>query len=488
MKAPAADPLEALADALAPLFEQRRGRQFLAQKHNPPATTPSGLIYSHGPGGLLSFPGVDQEIFHTVMGQDSIISMIPTMPSLYTNPTYFTITGVQDVTGSEIGTVCDDAPVAGLMKGCLTTSVFGRYDRSTPVLDMTRMGQQVDRADPMDLRLIGSPYGGQNGPFGQPGVGGTPSDLLTNELSRKFWERNVALYRLLSRQVWNGTPVNNLGGGGYREMTGLSLLVNTGYQDAETGQLCSAMDSHISSFTHGRIDGNVNATVAHLTNVYHQLKEKARRSGVAPVRWVMAMRSNLFYELSAIWPCSYLTFRCLSASTSTPEFINAQDAVRFRDEMRAGSYLLIDGERVEVIADDGITELDGNSSGGNFPKGCFESDIYFLPMSIVGGRSVLYMEYYQYSNPAIEDAFGNMILGRIEGPWITWPKQDLGCIQWQSRIEPRLVLRTPWLAARIQQVVYCPIEHDVEPFPTDPYFKNGGKTSRPGPSYDTLWS
>jgi hypothetical protein len=467
-------------------MEQQKGRQFAAAFKHDTAASPITTGYTHGPGGLLTFPGVDPVVFSTVMGADSIIGQIPTSPTLYMNPVYATITGVLDTTGSNKDGVCDNAPVAGLMKACYTTSIFGRYEMATPELEINRLGQRNDRADPMDLRLVNSPIAA-GGPFMTAGDVATPGDLFTNEVARKFWERNVAIHRLLAKQLWVGNPANNSAGGGYKEMTGLQLLVNTGYVDVETGTACPAVDSIVRSFGHVRVNTDANRTVAFFTNVYHQLKERARRAGVAPVRWAMAMRGSLFYELTAIWPCSYLSFRCNeSIGANMQGNIDAQDAVRFRDEMRAGSYLLIDGERVEVLTDDGIPE-GSNTTDASVPSGCFASDVYFLPMSIVGGQSVLFMEYFQYSNPAIQDALGQMVLGRIEGPWITWPRQTNLCVQWQSKIEPRLVLRTPWLAARIQDVNYCPIEHERQPFPTDPYFVDGGKTTRSGPSYYSLW-
>lgn len=483
------DILEQLAEALGPIMEQQKGRKMgLAFKHDTGGTNPSGLQYSHGPGGLLTFPGVDPVVFSTIMGADSIIGMIPTMPSLFTNPTFYTITGVRADVGDEKDGVCDNAPTGGLMKACLTTSVFGRYERATPLLEINRLGQRTDRADPIDLRLVNTPLA-NGGPFmGAADVSMNPADLLTNEVTRKFWERNVSLHRLLAHQLWTGNPANNSAGGGYKEMTGLQLLVNTGYVDIETGQRCQAVDSLVRSFNHARVDGDVANTIRVFANTYRQLKERARRSGVAPVRWVIAMRESLFYELTAIWPCSYLSFRCITGNASAVEQIDAQDAVRFRDEMRAGKYLLIDGERVEVVHDDGIPEA-GCDDDGLVPCGCFGSDVYFLPMSIVGGQQVLFMEYFQYQNPSITDAMGQMILGRIEGPWITWPRQTNLCVEWQSKIEPRLILRTPWLAARINDVVWCPdTEGQRDPFPEDPYFVNGGRTSRPGPSYYQLWN
>lgn len=474
------DILETLAEALAPALEQRKARQYgLSQKHDI-SGTPSANIYAHGPNGLLTFPGVDNQVFHTVMGAESIISEIPIRPSQYTNPTYFTLTGVADETGAEMNGVCDNAPVGGLMQGCLTTSVFGRYERATNLIDLGRLGSANDRADPMDLRLVGTPYGADTPFMGL--TGGSPADVLTNEVSRRFWEKAIAFHRMLSLQFWQGNPVNSTGAGGYKEMTGLSMLVNTGYHDAETGAACSAQDSYVRDFGNRRVDSSGTNLVAEITNMYHQVKRRAQRSGVMPVRWALAMKSGLFYELTAIWPCAYLSYRCATEIQA----LDPQDAVRMRDEMRSGNYLLIDGDRVNVLTDDGIDERNGNESGA-FARGCFSTDIYLLPMSVVGGTSVLYMEYLQYNNGAIADAFAQGALGTVNGAWITWPRQTNLCVQWQSRIEPRLVLRTPWLAARLNNVVYCPIEHEIEPFPDDPYFKGGGRTSRTGPSYFQLW-
>lgn len=486
--------LEELAAALAPIQEQQKARQWgisLGLKHDTMGN-PISVGYSHGPGGLLTFPGVDPTVFHTVMGNSSLLGQLPTMPSVYTNPTYFTITGVQGDVGNEKDEVCDDAPTAGLMKGCMLTSVFGRYERATPELEINRLGQRNDRADPLDLALVGSPIASA-GIFNTGAQSAAaPGDVLVNEVSRKFWERNVSLWRLMSRQLWNGTPVNNSAGGGYKEMTGFSVLINTGHIDAETGQACPAMDSIISNFSYGSVSTSGTAIVGALVAMYHEAYRRAELTGVLPVRWVLVMRSQLFYEVTAVWPCAYLSYRCNLSGTSATEFIDAQDAVRFRDEMRAGRYLLIDGVRVEVVLDDGITELDGNNSGGSFPGGCFASDIYLIPMSVVGGRSVTFMEYFDYGNPSAQSAIGdNLVLARQEGAFLTVTRQTNWCIVWQTKVEPRLIMRTPWLAARLQNVVYCPVIHERTSFPDDPYFVNGGKTYRnggEGPSYFNIWN
>lgn len=483
--------MEQMAAQLSPFIEQQKARQFglapilTGAKHDT-LENPITSGFSHGPGGRLTYPGVNPILFNNSMGFTGILGQIPATPSVETNPTFISITGVTDDTGNEKDDVCDDAPVAGLMKGCMLTSVFGRYERSTPELELNRLGQRNDRADPLDLTLVGSPFENA-GVFGNgPGNPRAPGDVLTNEVSRKFWELGMSFHRLLNRQIWAGSPANNSGAGGYKELTSLSVLVNTGHRDAETNVACPAMDSYVRDFNYGSISTSGANAVAAITDMWYQVNRIADMTGLAPVRWMFAMRSQAFYELSAVWPCAYLSYRC-SPSNGALEFIDSQDAIRFRDEMRAGRYLLIDGVRVGVVLDDTMPELDGNSSGGNFPRGCFSSDIYLIPMSVVGGRAVTYLEYFDFSNPSIDSALTNMVLARVEGAFITTVRQTNWCVQWQSKIEPRLILRTPQLAARLQHVVYCPIQHEREAFPDDPYFVNGGGTSRPGPSYYNLW-
>lgn len=493
-----ADPMAELASRLIQAIDNRpvsgeksygRYGQFMGvgYKHDS-GGSPISVGYTHGPGGNLSFPGVDPVVFHTVVGNRGILGQLPTVGSPYMNPTYPIITGVSAASGSEKTDVCDDAPVAGLMATCIITSVFGRYERATQEIELNRLNQRVDRADPMDLTLVGSPIA-ESGIFTSgPGNPNPPSDLLRNETARKFWELGVAFARLLAVQVWQGNPANNTSGGGYKEMTGLDILIGTGHVDAQTGTACAAADSDVKDFNYLNVADNGSDVVNALTYIYYTRKDLADRTGVQPVRWVWCMRPEVFYELTAVWPCAYMTYRCnLLGIDGARINIDAMEQTRMRDEMRAGKYLLIDGERIEVIVDDGI-EAEYQTTNANVTSGCFSSTIYLVPMSVAGGRAVTYMEYFEYSNPAIEDALGNLVLGRIEGPWITVPRQTNWCIQWQTKIEPRMVLRTPWLAGRLNNVQVCPLQMTRSPFPGDPYYVGGGVESRPGPSYYTQWN
>ena len=488
---------EQMAAMLLPYLQKAQAGQYgtkgmegMGMKHDA-SGTPIATGYSHGPGGVFTFPGVDNSVMHTVVGNVGILGQLPVTPSVFTNPVYEIMTGVQ---GDEVDTgavsekdgVCDDAPVAGLIKACKIIAPFGRYERSTGELELNRLGQQNDRADPMDLTLIGSPIA-QSGAFATgPGDPSVPGNLLTNEVSRKFWELGIAFHRLLSVQLWRGDPANNSAGGGSKEITGFDQLINTGYVDAETGTTCPSVDSDLKDFNFLDVDNNGTALVEALSYMIRTRRDLAFRTGVTPVRFVLAMRPELFWEVTAVWPCSYLTYRCQLTGNERVN-VDGAEQVRMRDEMRSGRFLLIDGERIDVVLDDGIN-FNTPTTSASVTEGCSSSDIYLLPMSILGGRAVTFMEHFDYNNPSAAAALGdNMALGRVEGPFVTTMRQTNWCLQWQSKTEPRLVMRTPWLAGRLQNVMYCPLQNARQPFPNDPYFIDGGETGRPGPSHFALW-
>ena len=494
-KAPEIDPVDAFAQRLLQSLAAAGSKQWqpgygdaVGYKHDSPGS-PITAGYSHGDGGNLSFPGVDPMVFHTHVGHRGIIGQLPVQGSVFTNPTYQVYTGVTATTGAEKDGVCELAPVAGLLKSGLLTSVFGRYERATSEIELNRLGQRLDRSDPMDLSLVGSPIQ-QSGLFNTgPAGGGPPADLLSNEFSRKMWELATAFHRLLGQQIWTGSPANNSAGGGYKELTGLSLLVATGHTDAQTGLALPSVDSDVKDFNYLDVSANGAALVDAIAFLYHTRKTLAIQTGIMPVRFVLVMHPDLFHEVSAVWPCSYLTSGCaLPAIGGGGAILNLQgDAqIALRDQIRTERFLPIEGDRIEVIVDDGIP-TDTSTTDANVPEGAFSSDIFLLPMSVAGGNSVLFLEHFQYDNPAIQDALGNLTLGRIEGAWITVPTQTRWCLQWQTKIEPRLVLRTPWLAGRLDNVVASPLQRTRSPFPDDPYHVDGGETSRPGPSLFALW-
>ena len=203
--------------------------------------------------------------------------------------------------------------------------------------------------------------------------------------------------------MYTGSPANNTSGGGYKEFYGLDRLINTGYSDSETNQACPAADSIVRSFGNLDIATNGAALVRNITNMYRNLRYIAVEAGLDPVKWAITMRWSAFYEITEVWPCAYLSYRCSNLATGNTAFIDSNDAIKLRDDMRGniydrtGQYLLIDGERVQVVIDDGITEL--TPSNSTVPAGSFRSTLYFVPLTVLGGTPVCYMEYLNFDAP-----------------------------------------------------------------------------------------
>ncbi len=442
-------------------------------KHTTPTGTPDALHYV-GPASLFGVAGLERELISTRIQPRGLASVLPIRPSNTMNPMYPYITGFTATTGDVASTVCDDGPLAGHGKSCLQTAAFGRYTYMTRELELNRTGQVINRGEFQDFQLVNSPLvESQGGIFS--GFGGTPD--IANEVLMRFLEVGVAYQNLLMRQLWAGNPANNVGTG-YLEFPGLDILIGTNKVDAITGTTCPSLNSDIKDFNYENV--NTGSIVNVMSYLMRYLRHNADRMNFTPVNWAIVMRPELFWELSAIWPCSYLTYRCASPDTFTLN-VDAADQVRMRDDMRQGNYLMLDGVRYNVILDDGIAE-DSNTNNANVPNPCFASDIYVIPLS-AGNMVTTYWEYFNYRGPnAAAETIADGGLGDdfwTDGGVYLWHKKPPlnWCVQWISKIEPRIILRTPQLAGRITNVVYCPLQHTRQPFNDDPYFVNGGEST-----------
>ena len=449
-----------------------------------PSSTPT-TVYGHGPGGLFSAPGLEAPLFSAmilpVMGVQDIL---PAYPNRNANPLYGIITGQTATTGSEPTGVCDDPPTVGLTKLCMQSQPFGRESRQTRVYDVDRTGLLQNRSDMTDLRLLNNPFGQVSNTNVPTLPGNNPAQIAQNEFAKAMFEFAVGWKRDFARLLYTGTPTNNTAGGGYKEFWGFDALINTGYRDAETGTACPAADSIVRSFGSLDVASNGTTIVRTITNMYRNLKYIASKSGLAPVKWGIAMSWALFYEITEVWPIAYHTYRntVTASPNSQTTFNNGTDLTNMRDAMRGdidamtGQYLLIDGQKVDVILDEAITEtvLAGES---------FTSSIYFIPLTVLGGTPVTYMDYFDQSlsyefAQQFAPGFYQVTDG---GRFLIHKKPPTNfCVQMLGKTEPRLVLRTPFLAARLTSVKYTPVAHERSWDTASSYFADGVGTSRLG--------
>lgn len=445
------------------------GAQFSAAL---PSSTPTTFNVT-GPNGLFTTPGLDNRVFSALsIPNNGLAARLPVFTTNLMNPRMALITGIDSASGAEPVGVCDDPPTAGFIYACEVDFAFGRVERQTMVFDVDRLDQQV-RGQPGPLQFIGGvqPTGNALVPTGPAAL----QQALNNMINVNLMTLGVEYMRKLGRMTYSGNPANNTAGGGYKEFKGLDMLINTGYVDAEAGTACPALDSKVTAFA-ADIATDPTQIVIAITNMVRHALARADLAGLAPMTFALAMRPEAFYEITEVWPCVYATYRCGGIFAAGDERV--VDGLRInemRDQMRQGLYLLVDGMRVPVVLDYSIvqTEFVANTT--------YESDIYLVPLTVLGGIPVTYLEARDYRSSAelarmwAGDAYYTSDGGRFL--WVRKPVNNF-CFQAVVKIEPRLILRTPHLAGRLTDVRYTPTMILPSAYPGEDGYVNGGVQAR----------
>ena len=466
--------------------------------------------YLHGPGGLFGVRGLKRGVISThtqitgSLGEVIPIGATGAVRDGSTNeinPLFPYITGFLRSDQQEKNAVCDDPAQAAGMKTCILTSTFGRKEFKTRQLEINHVGQHINRGEFDDLTIENGPLVNQMGGLLQGmfanGMNNAQALSAGMEMMIRFVEVGVAFQRWFCPQVFTGNPSNNAAGGGYKEFTGLDLLIGTNKIDAVAGTACPSLYSDVKDFNYAQVDTSTNPTlVKTLTTMLHILTRKAVQQNLAPVDFRLVMRSELFYYITEIWPCNYMTYRCFNfdgANIDPVGQFSVETAMRMKEEMRNGSFLYIDGRRYPVVQDDCISE-ETTADNAAIPIGGYSSDIYIVPFSARGGTlRTLYWEYYNYNQgpmQTVQTIRGGSFFWTDNGVFLWGVKPpDNWCIEAIAKVEPRLILRTPQLAGRLQNVVYVPLQHTDDPLPSQPYHVDGGiSTGYPGPSPYSEWN
>lgn len=466
---------------LASLFDQLDGAGLHTKA---PAAYHTGMLLDQ-PGGLFNVAGLENEVISTHVTPQGLGSAMPAYANNVDDPRYGFILGWQKANGSQPVNPCDDAPKS-FIKGGTLTAQFGRIAAQSNTIEVDRILHQA-RESSTNLQLIGSMIGMDTLAGGQ-----FPQNPLNAVIAAEMVGMGVTLERELAPMLWTGTPANNTAGNGYREFPGLDNQIVTGHVDAETNTAMPAADSIVLDFNYNYVDGTGLDIVEYLSAVEYELYSLARRTGVAPVTWYIVMRPELWQYLTMVWPCRYNTNRCSTNDGTNPVVINDDANIRMRDAMRQGMYIDINGRRYRVVEDDGIYEQT-NANDENVPAGSFASSLYFVPMQIRGSMPSLYWEYIDYRRVRTELApMGN---GSRFVPFWTdsgrflWTTDYLRyCLDLMTKIEPRAVLRTPHLAAKLQNIMYTPLIHTRSWDPDSPYWKDGGVSLRTASTSYAVWN
>jgi len=156
--------------------------------------------------------------------------------------------------------------------------------------------------------------------------------------------------------------------------------------------------------------------------------------------------------------------------------------------MRDNMLIPLNGRMVRVVVDDTIAETSlGNIAG--VPT--YSSTIYGIPLTVMGGYPVTFWEYFNHDNGnerAIQTA-ANGLTWTTDGGLFRWTSDFArGCLKLNATMTPRLRMRTPQIAWRIDAVAYQPLQHFTSWDPNSSYFVNGGPSTGNGQKYYSSWA
>jgi hypothetical protein len=437
----------------------------------------------HGLNGLWSNVS-ERDVVSAHIRPTGISNILTAIPNVDEDPRYGVLTGFTAAAGDEPTNACEDAP-SGFIKACTLTARFGMLRRDTNEVEIDKVMLRINRGDFTDLRLHGQVLGLTNLPPQNIDQSGILNILTKSEMVTA----SVLAERALNNQIWQGTW------GVGTQFPGLDAQIATGQVDADENVACPAVDSDVKDFAYDDVEGGGRSIVEYMAMLEWFLYFNATRMGMLPVQWVWVMRPELWQVLTEVWPCQYNTNRCATAILGVAQNANVtldgREMIGLRDSMRQSMTLEVNGRTYPVIVDDGIFESN-NANNANLAAGEYASTIYFVPLTIAGGLLATWREYLDYrhsfvaSNVALLD--NRQDFWTDDGIFLWAIENQKYCYKLSLKTEQRVILRTPQLAGKIQNVKYVPLQHLRSSDPDSPYFRDGGVSLRNAGTFSAVWA
>ena len=476
---------EAFAQAMGTAFAQ--AMKSVVEKASMPTSPSYNMV--HGIGSMFGAVqvGIDPEVVSAMMQWRGVGRVLPREAVRTVEEFEPFITGVEPTSTTEMATECGDC-ISGESEACIQHFPTAKICRETKAMTLAKCIERLNRGD-IDLTLLNAQFGSDSPwhPGWRPSSSGDIMQVATAwallfELPPLFMQKMVPM-------VYTGNPTNN-NGNAYREWRGLQLLVNTGFTDAFTNTTCPALDSDVKNFNYGDVKTQTNPSFFELLEMAHfYVSHNADRQALTPVEWVVVMRPELWQSVSSLVPYQSILSTMMSATVPAEYevIVDGGSLSKERDSIRQGMRLPINGQSIMVVTDDGIPELN-NANNANLEAGEYASDVYVLPLRYLGNRPGMKIQYKDFrfiagEIAATDDMVGGFYKPSPDGRFWWALVRDGACFKIQAQTEPRIILRTPQLAARIQNVKYVPLQHLRSPDSDSPYFFKGGVSTRAPSSY-----
>jgi hypothetical protein len=457
----------------------------LIQKHDVVGTSPGmqvphGIAYNQNIGGLFTRPGADPDMFGTIVvptGAQLLAELFMGV-NIYTDPEYDVLSGVKALVGTTAVNGCSPAPKAGDAKLCTLRAKFGEAYIETDQGQLNKAGGYINLAD-TDRRLLN--LAGMNNPLMPEPM--RAAQNINTPLGLAYMRLYVSIIREFMRVLFTGN-YGSSSGIWTKEFNGFDQLIIENPTDVE-GNICTAASAKVFNWNNQPVNGSVGGAslVDIMTALLHYVT-RLQEDTELPAQGVLVMHNDLFYALTAIWPCSYLTNQCNvvnTATSSSTQFVSGKEQTDMRDEMRSGSFLWANGQRIPVVQSTGISQT-------AFGAG-FSTSIYFIPMYALG-KKVTYIEGFDQNNPAIRQILEAGAYTHYRafngGFYAMTERQTDFCWEHKYSLQPRLIMRTPWLAFRIQNVNYTMpgFLYSRDWNPSGAYHANGGRYYNNPPYYN----
>lgn len=454
----------------------------LIQKHDVTQTSPNmqvphGIAFDQNIGGLFTRPGADPDMFGTIVIPTGarLLAELFLGTSILWNPEYDVLSGVKALEGNPAANGCAPAPKSGDAKLCTLRSAFGEAYIETEQGQLNKMGGRINLAD-TDRRLLN--LAGLNNPL-------LPEPLqMAQNINTPLGLSYMKMYQTILRELMRVLFVGNYGSSSgifTKEFNGFDNLIIENPTDVENNT-CTAASAKVFNWENTDVGGTLNGNdlVDIISGLMHYVMRLSDDTEL-PMQGVLLMDNDLFYVLTAAWPCSYLTNRCVTTDNEGQRVVvSGREQVEMRDEMRNGSFLWVNGQRIPVVQSTAIART-------AFGPG-YSSTIYFVPMYALG-RKVTYLEGFDQNNTSIQQfvnaAPGTRYRAFNGGFYAMTDLQTRFCIEHMYGFQPRLIMRTPWLAWRIQNVNYTMpgFLYSRDWNPSGAYHANGGRYYNNPPTY-----
>ena len=465
----------------------KAGMLNIGEKHDPASTT-LGSQALHGPFqggvagrfGLFSDPHARPERYSAMQRARGFVHLLPAFRSDYHESILEIMTGQTAGSTTNADGFCNDPPTVGALKTCQQKITWSSYYVKTELNAIPLIGQRRSRSD-VSAQIVNS-----GGPTMNPYI----PDILfrmadtRDQLSSELFKIGVDLQRTMSVvniQGQAGTDNNRTGW--MIEHNGLDTIIATGKEDAITEVACPAIDSIVQSFNGVSITGQDNAGrsfVEAVTDLFYGLSDRARGVGMTGVQWVIVMRPELFRRVTEVWACNYSTYRCNQTADGEDVAVLSNDGAssfaiqQLRLEMFGGQYLLIDGMQIPVVFSEGIA----NPAVANNTYAC---DLFIVPLTW-NAQPLTYMEFFPMDNPYAAnyanflDADDHTILNN--GMYIVASRSTGFCREFLFGARFRMIIETPFLAGRLDDIVYAYLPETREAIPGTSLYDDGGTTFR----------